>query len=68
MKNEKPTDEPRLIKEYAALTGSSEGAARSVLIYVCSHEDASEAPQDEVLANIVSAPNPKPQPDDFDED
>jgi hypothetical protein len=29
-------------------------------MYVCSHEDASETPQDEVLANIVSDPNPKP--------
>jgi hypothetical protein len=62
-KNEEPTDELRLIKEYAALTGSTESAARSVLMYVCSHEDACDADQGEVLVDAVAGPNLKPQPD-----
>lgn len=61
--NEVPLDEPKLIKEYANLTGSSEATARSVLIYIFSHENACKRLSDEKAGSLVAGPNPRPQPD-----
>ena len=56
---DKAPTERELIEEYASLTGSSEATARSVFMYICSHEDASVAYPDQVVADIVAGPSPQ---------
>jgi len=61
--NQDAAAEPKLIKEYAELTGSSDSTARSVLMYVCSHEDACQPRPERTAAEVLPGPHPNPQAD-----